>query len=186
MLLIIDPQIDFISGSLPVPQAEAAMNALSRYVEENVDRYSVIAMTADRHPYDHLSFKDCGGQWPRHCVHDTVGAAIWPRLFDAAYSTGVHCEVLHKGIARDREEYSVFSNTEARRRCRELVDDYGIKQIDVCGLAGDVCVLESLRQGIRYLPGCSFNVLMRFSPSIDVGEALSEFIIKNDVACDRL
>lgn len=34
MLLIVDPQIDFITGSLPVPGAEDAMNALALYLQE--------------------------------------------------------------------------------------------------------------------------------------------------------
>lgn len=32
ILLIIDPQIDFINGTLPVPGAEGAMNSLADYV----------------------------------------------------------------------------------------------------------------------------------------------------------
>lgn len=186
MLLIIDPQIDFISGSLPVPQAEAAMNALARYVLDNPDRYDEIVVTADKHSYDHMSFTDCGGEWPRHCVHDTVGATIWPRLFEAVYSTNSSCHVLHKGMERDREEYSIFSNRKAAERCKELVSQSAVKQIDICGLAGDVCVLNSLKDGMRCLPECEFNVLTRFSPSIDGGRALTDFITKNNVSCDRL
>ena len=37
MLIVVDPQIDFISGSLPVPGAAEAMNQLADYVKANGD-----------------------------------------------------------------------------------------------------------------------------------------------------
>lgn len=50
LLLIIDPQIDFITGSLPVPGAEQAMNLLSEYLRSNSCDYTHVIVTADRHP----------------------------------------------------------------------------------------------------------------------------------------
>ena len=37
LLLIVDPQIDFITGTLPVENAVEAMNALATYVKTNGD-----------------------------------------------------------------------------------------------------------------------------------------------------
>ena len=84
MILIVDPQVDFINGALPVPGSLPAMDRLADYILLSDERYAVKIITADRHPYNHCSFKDYGGEWPRHCVHDTVGAAIWPSVFEAA------------------------------------------------------------------------------------------------------
>ena len=61
MLLIVDPQIDFISGTLPVPQAAPKMDALADYVREKAHEYKLKVLTADWHPYDHCSFKENGG-----------------------------------------------------------------------------------------------------------------------------
>lgn len=179
MLLVIDPQVDFITGSLPVPGAEPAMDALARYVADADGRYRCKIITADCHPYRHMSFNDRGGEWPRHCVHDTVGAAIWPAVFDAVYSTAGESMVLHKGVFADREEYSIFQNQASAATIAEVVKMQGISTIDICGLAGDVCVLSSLRDGLEMLPGVHFNVLTQFSPSIDGGEALRAFIVEN-------
>ena len=41
MLLVVDPQIDFISGSLPVKGAAEAMDALAAYVKAHGDEYAV-------------------------------------------------------------------------------------------------------------------------------------------------
>jgi len=66
LLLIVDPQIDFITGTLPVAGAAEAMDALAKYVKENGNEYTVKIVTADWHPYHHSSFADEGGMWPRH------------------------------------------------------------------------------------------------------------------------
>lgn len=176
MLLVVDPQVDFISGSLPVPGAEEAMEALSRYIREADGVYALKIITADRHPYDHCSFRRNGGEWPDHCIHDTVGAAVWPSVFDAAYSTAGQTAVVHKGESADREEYSIFGSAKATGEIRRLVADHGISEIDVCGLAGDICVLSTLRDATGNLPGCRLNVLLFYSPSLDGGKKLGDFV----------
>lgn len=166
MLLIVDPQVDFISGTLPVPHAEAAMNSLAQYILENDGRYVHKIVTADRHPFDHCSFKDNGGLWPRHCVHDTVGAAVWQPVFDAVYLTKGEVSFLYKGQKSESEEYSIFKNPEAAATIDRLIHDLNVEKIDLCGLAGDVCVNDTLKDGIKLYDGNMFNVLTDFSPSI--------------------
>jgi len=83
MLLVVDPQIDFINGSLPVAGAAEAMDALAEYVKTSGDEYVVRIVTSDWHPYHHNSFADEGGQWPRHCVQHSAGAALWESLLVA-------------------------------------------------------------------------------------------------------
>lgn len=61
LLLIVDPQIDFINGSLPVPGAEAAMDALAAYVAAQDGQYAAKVVTCDFHPHDHCSFTANGG-----------------------------------------------------------------------------------------------------------------------------
>ena len=41
LLLIVDPQVDFITGTLPVGGAAEAMDALATYVKEHGDEYIV-------------------------------------------------------------------------------------------------------------------------------------------------
>ena len=85
MLIVVDPQIDFISGSLPVPGAAEAMNQLADYVKANGDDYALMVVTNDWHPYDHCSFAPNGGPWPVHCVQNSEGAATYWPLLEALY-----------------------------------------------------------------------------------------------------
>ena len=80
MLLVVDPQMDFISGTLAVDKAKEKMLELARYVREKDGDYRLKVVTMDWHPYSHCSFQDNGGQWPRHCVQNTVGAAFFPHF----------------------------------------------------------------------------------------------------------
>lgn len=172
MLLIVDAQIDFISGTLPVPQAAPKMDALADYVREKAHEYKLKVLTADWHPYDHCSFKENGGPWPMHCVQNTVGAAIYPNLFQALNQTEGQLEVLYKGNLRDKEEYSVFQNTDSALRLKTILSQFEIERIDICGIAGDICVLNTLKDGISFYKNLSFNVLTDFCPSLDGGVAI--------------
>lgn len=176
MILIVDPQVDFINGALPVPGALPAMDSLADYILLSDERYAVKIITADRHPYNHSSFNDYGGEWPRHCVHDTVGAAIWPSVFESAYSTAGETFILHKGGEKDQDQYSIFQNPKAADFILTVTRKYGIGQIDICGVAGDVCVLNTLLDACRFLPDLDFTVFRRFSPSLDGGKALEQLI----------
>lgn len=178
LLFIIDPQIDFITGTLSIPNAEQAMNELAGYILNNNGCYSHKVITADRHPFSHCSFKPFGGRWPRHCVHDTVGASIWQPLIEPLFLTQGEVTFLYKGQNPSVEEYSIFKNDEAGKEIQSIVTEKGIDRIDICGLAGDICVLDTLRDGIGVLGKDLFNVLKRFSPSLDGGKALNDMITK--------
>lgn len=185
LLLIVDPQVDFICGALPVPGAETAMNKLAGYITDNSGKYMHKAVTADRHPFNHSSFTEYGGLWPRHCVHDTVGAAIWQPVFNALYNSAGEVSMLYKGQIAHIEEYSIFKNQQAAAAIDRLIHDLGIEQIDICGLAGDVCVNDTLHDGIARYGSDMFNVLSDFSPSIDGGTTLDKTITENQLKCNR-
>lgn len=184
MLMLVDPQCDFINGALPVPGAEQAMNDLARFLLERPDSYAAKIVTYDAHPHDHCSFRSQGGQWPKHCVRRSVGGAIWPALMDALYETKGEVIFLPKGQERDREEYSIFSNASAAEVIRNTIERLGIEQMDICGLAGDICVLATLQSGGALLGAEKFNVLEEFSPSIDGGRALAQYLEAGS-KCDR-
>lgn len=167
ILFIVDPQVDFITGSLPVPGAEDAMDSLAKFIEEHGKDFCHIIITADRHPINHCSFKANGGIWPRHCVADSIGAAIWQPIMDALYTFPGKISVFHKGERVDREEYSIFRSDGATDTIKKIIETENISEIYICGLAGDICVANTLKDGIDILPRVKFKVLTEYSPSIN-------------------
>lgn len=175
MLLIIDPQMDFITGTLPVPGAERAMDSLSEYIRLHGGEYTSIIVTADRHPMRHCSFRSEGGEWPAHCVADSVGAAIWPAVMNCLMDNSDKVTVLHKGENTERDEYSILKNREAAKRILEIINEDRTECTDICGLAGDVCVADTIRDWMM-TGSTGLNILREFTPSIDGGETLDSLI----------
>lgn len=182
MLLVVDAQYDFIDGSLPVPGAASAMDTLARYIHDTDGQYILKVFTADSHPAGHCSFKENGGRWPGHCVEGTHGAEIWETLKDAAENTSGVTIFLPKGIEAGREEYSIFANQQSADVLQRLIREYKIKRIDLCGLAGDVCVRQTLLDGVQLYGRRMWRVLQPFSPSLDGGILLKKTI---ETLCDK-
>ena len=176
VLIVVDAQYDFINGNLPVPGANEAMTNLAEWLKEHANEYSFIFLTADWHPLTHCSFNKNGGQWPVHCVQHTHGAAIYQPIIDSLDDAKVDYEVLVKGDDEAHEEYSIFNNVISGSFLQNIGKDVNISQVDICGLAGNICVLNTLRDALRNFPNSNFVVLNEFSPSLDGGKALKEFV----------
>lgn len=183
--MIVDPQVDFISGTLPIPGADSAMNALAHFIAGKAIDYKCIIITADHHPFNHCSFTEAGGRWPRHCVHDSVGAAVWQPIMDALYNADTKIVFLYKGENPRSEEYSIFKNKVSAACIDRIIHEEEIGRIDICGLSGDICVSDTLSDGIAIYGAELFSVLPEYSPSIDGGIRLEELIHKNNLKCDR-
>lgn len=184
ILLIVDPQNDFITGSLAVKGAKEKMMKLADYIRNcEIPQYDYICVTMDSHPQDHCSFKENGGSWPRHCVLYTNG---WdnPEYLDDAFFGNIDVIFYHKGTESDKEEYSIFNNTEDGQvlvnQISELIDKGGVS-VDICGIAGDYCVLETLKGLLKFVSPRYVKVLTQYTASIDGGEKLMNFIKENNL-----
>lgn len=183
VLLIVDPQNDFITGTLPVQGAKEKMQKLAAYIKEKGAMYDHICVTLDSHTKDHSSFKDNGGIWPEHCVMHTTG---WdpPHYLDEVLRT-FDVTYYNKGNIVEKEEYSIFDNEEdgyvLARQLRELMKEDEELFVDVCGIAGDFCVLETLKGLCQIMGNDHISVLTEFTASIDGGEKLQNFIDENNL-----
>lgn len=188
ILLIVDPQNDFITGTLLVKGAKEKMMKLADYIISGAHpQYDYICVTLDSHPENHTSFKENGGIWPKHCVVDTNGWNIPEYLEDAMQFVGagkkIYFGYYHKGTEADQEEYSIFDSEDGNTLSEQIADL--IKgddvYIDICGIAGDYCVLETLK-GLRRIIGDQYiQVLTQYTTSIDGGDKLRDYIKENDL-----
>lgn len=140
VLLIVDPQIDFISGSLAVESGASAMDWLAAYTEEHIAEIDHIVITMDQHPIGHCSFAAAGGPWPPHCVRYSQGAAIYPPLFDTLLRVKEQVKsilFIEKATTIEKDSYSAFEQ-EVPELLREADTIY------VAGIAGDFCVKSSV------------------------------------------
>lgn len=176
LLLIIDAQEDFLEGSLRMEGATERMDRLAEYIQNHDGQYQVKVFTKDWHPLNHCSFDRNGGPWPVHCLNHSAGAGIHQSLLIAAYSTKGDTVVLTKGDNPQKEEYSIFDNEASSARLRQIVDEYAIDQIDVCGVAREYCVKESILGAIKVFGPDRLCLLDRYIGAISDDHALDEIV----------
>ena len=130
-LIVVDVQNDFCAGgALPVPDGDAVVEPINRLAAD----FKFVVATRDWHPRDHQSFSEQGGPWPPHCVQETRGAELHPRLHTSEIDA-----VVDAGREPEHEGYSGFEHTELERMLR----DQGVDAVHVAGLALDYCVKET-------------------------------------------
>jgi nicotinamidase/pyrazinamidase len=140
-LIVVDVQNDFCSGgALPVPDGDAVVDPINRLAEQ----FPFVVATRDWHPPNHCSFVEQGGPWPVHCVRDTNGAQLHPRLHSSQIDA-----IVDAGREPEDEGYSGFEHTELERLLREQ----DVDRVHVAGLALDYCVkataLDARRAGFE-------------------------------------
>jgi nicotinamidase/pyrazinamidase len=142
-LIVVDVQIDFCpGGALPIDRGDEVVPVLNRWIAATAEAGLPICASRDWHPRHHLSFKESGGEWPVHCVQDSVGARFHPEL-----SLPGDALVVTKGVRFDRDQYSAFDETGLATELRKR----GVRRLWIGGLAQDVCVratvLDARREG---------------------------------------
>ena len=193
-LVVVDYQYDFVNpnGALYVNGAEK----LQEKIEAIIPNFDRVIFTQDCHPLDHCSFIKNGGQWPTHCVSGTIGVGIPLSMFDHAKSFTISM----KGCDASEEEYGAFSSkddladeidylyefvqgvsafdTLNEINDRVLASDF---EIVVCGVAGDYCVLETLKNIIKHVGMNKVAVYLDGVVSIDGGTKLHNYITENNI-----
>ena len=171
LLFIVDPQHDFIDGTLPVPCAADAMDKLADYIKENKDDYEVIVVSLDWHQMGHCSFvgqqdyEGTPGTWPVHCLRYSWGASIWQRLMEQFDNIDTY--MLTKGNQIDKEAYSLFQDVDSNFIFRNLMEEHGITDVVFCGIVREVCVMNTLKDFLRIFPDIDPTVMMEFTPSLN-------------------
>jgi nicotinamidase/pyrazinamidase len=145
-LFIIDVQNDFTEGgALGVEGGAAVAAGITNYLAAHPGRYDHVFASRDWHDGDN----DNGGHfavdaapdfvdtWPAHCVSGTPGAEYHPALDTSLVDVHVR-----KGLGVPA--YSIFEGTtEDGSSVRDKLDEFGVTQVDVAGIATDYCVRAS-------------------------------------------
>lgn len=144
-LLIVDVQNDFCpGGSLGVDDGDRIIPVLNEAIQAAREAGVPVIASRDWHPEGHCSFADQGGPWPEHCVQNSQGAAFHPDL-----ALPNEAEIVSKGQALDRDQYSALDGTGLGEQLRQR----GIRRLWVGGLAQDVCVhatvMDALAEGFE-------------------------------------
>lgn len=153
-LFIVDVQNDFTErGALGVDGGDAVAERISAFLAAHAGEYELVVASRDWHDAD----SDNGGHfsdapdfidtWPPHCVGGTYGAE-----YDEVFDTSGVDHHLKKG--QGAPAYSLFEGrTDDGRTATALLEEHGILDVDLVGIATDYCVrasaLDALAAGRR-------------------------------------
>jgi nicotinamidase/pyrazinamidase len=149
VLIVVDVQNCFITGTLAVPHGKEVVSVINRIAPA----FTNVVLTQDWHPAAHVSFASShpgrkpfetvrlayGKQvlWPAHCVQNTADADLDPGLNVPQAEL-----ILRKGFRREVDSYSAFEEADRATPTglKGYLKERGIEKIFVTGLATDFCV----------------------------------------------
>ena len=189
LLIIVDPQVDFTTGSLATANGPKAMDYLAEKLNEGAwKNYGWIIVTQDAHPANHCSFVEQGGVFPPHCVQGTEGMTVYPSLLkvlDGLMGNGSNIQVhfMEKGDLADKEEFSIFQNEHSGEKLRRTIEEFEhFEGIDICGIATDYCVYETTKDLIAFYPAKQVRIVTNCLAAVDDNDTkLADLMKENGI-----
>jgi nicotinamidase/pyrazinamidase len=156
VLFIIDVQNDFTEGgALGVTGGGAVARGITEYLQRHPGRYDEVIASRDWHDADndnggHFATTDAPDfvtTWPVHCVAGTPGSD-----YHFALKTELITQHIRKG--QGVPAYSIFEGlTPEGVEFSTILEELGVRNIDVAGIATDYCVrasaLDAIAAGYR-------------------------------------
>jgi nicotinamidase/pyrazinamidase len=134
VLIAVDVQNDFISGSLAVPEGEQVVSPINKLAERvRATHLGRVAFTRDWHPAQTPHFD----AWPMHCVRNTEGAAFHADLDIRPTDT-----IISKGTGTTDGYSGMEGKAKNGVTLEAMIEPQGWEDVAVFvgGLATDYCV----------------------------------------------
>ena len=148
VLVVVDMQNDFITGSLGTKEAQAIVDAV---VKRILDFDGLILYTLDTHTEDYLETQEGKNLPVKHCIAGTDGwapnAAVWMALMHQQVADEPHM------IAKD-----TFGGVSLPMRIHEMLEGHEPEQIDLVGLCTDICVISNALLVKAFYPEATITV----------------------------
>ena len=74
---------------------------------------------------------------------------------------------MQKGDLADKEEFSIFQNEHSGEKLRSTIEYEQFEGIDVCGIATDYCVYETVKDLIAFYPAKQVRVVTNCLAAVD-------------------
>lgn len=150
-LFIVDVQNDFTEGgALGVEGGDAVAERITNHLRAHAGEYRVIVASRDWHDAEgdnggHFHHEpDFVDTWPVHCVSGTEGAEYDPGLDTSAVTH-------HVKKGQGRPAYSLFEGTtDDGETVAQLLEEHGVVDVDIVGIATDHCVRASALDAIEH------------------------------------
>lgn len=146
ILIVIDYQNDFVSGSLGFAGAELLESPICARIESALASGWEVVFTFDTHGDDYLSTREGLDLPVPHCVKGTEGWELYGRVAD-------YCTPSTKCF-----EKPTFGSFELAQYLREG----GYSEVELCGLVSNICVISNAALARAALP----EAVIRVDPAL--------------------
>ena len=141
VLVVVDMQNDFISGSLGSEAARAIVPCVTEKISRSKKSGAKVVFTLDTHTENYLDTRE-GRLLPvPHCVKGTVGWELCPHIAELAAG----CEIYEK---------PTFGSEKLASDLKAL----NPKRIEIIGVCTDICVVSNALLLKAALPECDISV----------------------------
>lgn len=145
VLIVVDVQNDFVTGSLGTPEAQAIIPNVKEKFDEYKNNKNYVILTKDTHHSDYADTSE-GRKLPEHCMYGTKGWEIVDELdYKNLDSFMVCCKSTFGFDDWNWEE--IFNTT-----------DGSLLDIEIIGICTDICVITNALLIKTYYPEAKITV----------------------------
>ena len=151
IIVVVDMQNDFISGSLGTEEARAIVPKIREYLESNKNKK--IYFTRDTHYIDTYMFSNEGKNLPvDHCMWMTNGWEVIPELAEFVYEDNVFDKYTFGSTGLAFEIEKIYKHMEAFEFDQVL-------EIEIVGVCTDICVVSNALMIKAFCPEAEVSVV---------------------------
>lgn len=151
VLVIVDMQNDFISGSLGTEEAEAIVPVMQDRIKEYQDGETIVVFTKDTHFSNYLDTQE-GKMLPvPHCIKGTEGWSIDKRI-SSIVDNGNFLKYASGTVINSRINKETFGSVFLSSLIEMWSEDKELEEVVLMGVCTDICVVSNALLIKAYCP----------------------------------
>lgn len=153
VLVVVDMQNDFISGSLGTEDAKKIVPNVVNKIKEYNSEGNLVIFTKDTHEYNYLKTQEGRNLPIEHCIKDTWGWKVEDSCRKAWKETR---NVVITGNLRNTFYKDTFGSIELAEFIKDSYDF--IDEVEFCGLCSEICVISNVALVKAFCPELKIKV----------------------------
>ena len=147
LLVVVDMQVDFVTGALGTTEAKAIVENVVKKVEEAKAMGKTVVFTLDTHGENYMETQE-GKYLPvAHCIRGTEGWELIPELEEMKDSRKAQCF--------DKPAFGSVALAEALKAMYEAGE---LEAVELVGLCTDICVVSNALLIKAFMPELPVSV----------------------------
>lgn len=152
ILIVVDMQNDFITGTLGTKEAESIVSRVTQKIQVYQKNHHSIYFTKDTHTPHYLDTQEGKCLPVEHCIKNTFGWELQDEIRDLAQAVQTHQG--HRAIF----EKNTFGSKDLGETLVQSLQGDASAEIELVGLCTDICVLSNALLLKAFMPEVTLTV----------------------------